>query len=91
MKGIQRFGIKGKLPSYVKPFPIIKRWGLVAYRLALPPNLSSFHSTFHISQLNKCLRVPTEAVESNSIQIEHDLTYILWTSNQDPWPKELSH
>ena len=37
MKGVQRFGVKGKLaPRYVGPFPIIERCGPVAYRLELP-------------------------------------------------------
>ena len=37
MRGVQRFGVKGKLaPRYVGPFPIIERCGPVAYRLELP-------------------------------------------------------
>ena len=30
---------------------------------------------FHVSQLKKCLRVPSEAVEIETIQLEPDLTY----------------
>src|SRR5438105_4049885 len=30
---------------------------------------------FHVSQLKKCLRVPSEAVEIEAIQLEPDLTY----------------
>ena len=41
----------------------------------LPANLSVIHNIFHVSQLKKCLRVPTEVVESDSIQLESDLTY----------------
>ena len=47
----------------------------MAYRLKLPVNLSTVHNIFHVSQLRKCLRVPTEVVESDSIQLEPDLTY----------------
>ena len=75
-KGVQRFGIKGKLaPRYIGPYPIVERCGPVAYRLDLPANLSAVHNIFHVSQLRMCLRVPTEAVASDSIQLESDLTY----------------
>src|SRR5438128_3674071 len=71
MKGVHRFGIKGKLaPRYIGPFRIIQQCGPVAYQLELPPHLSSTHDVFHVSQLKKCLRVPTEAVEVETIQLE---------------------
>ena len=45
MKGVQRFGVKGKLaPRYVGPFPIIERCGPVAYRLELPAQISAVHN-----------------------------------------------
>ena len=75
-KGVQRFGVRGKLaPLYIGPYPIVERCGPVAYRLDLPANLSAIHNIFHVSQLKKCLRVLTEVVESDSIQLESDLTY----------------
>ncbi|WVZ89501.1 hypothetical protein U9M48_035895 [Paspalum notatum var. saurae] len=68
MKGVHRFGVKGKLaPRYVGPFKIIEQCGPVAYRLELPPHLAAVHDVFHVSQLKKCLRVLEE--------IEPDLTY----------------
>ncbi|WVZ58226.1 hypothetical protein U9M48_008514, partial [Paspalum notatum var. saurae] len=62
MKGVHRFGVKGKLaPSCL--------------RLELPPHLAAVHDVFHVSQLKKCLRVLEEAVDTSQIQIEPDLTY----------------
>ncbi|WVZ52881.1 hypothetical protein U9M48_003887 [Paspalum notatum var. saurae] len=76
MKGVHRFGVKGKLaPRYVGPFKITEQCGPVAYRLELPPHLAAVHDVFHVSQLKKCLRVPEEAVDASQIQIEPDLTY----------------
>jgi hypothetical protein len=76
-RGIQRFGVKGKLaPRYIGPFEIIEVCGPIAYRLQLPPQLASIHDIFHISQLRKCVKVPTEIIDSQAIEIESDLTYI---------------
>jgi hypothetical protein len=34
MKGVKRFGMKGKLaPLYIRPFPILEKCGTVAYKL----------------------------------------------------------
>src|SRR5438105_1114942 len=76
MKGVHRFGVKGKLaPRCIGPFRILQQCGPVAYQLELPPHLSSTHDVFHVSQLKKCLRVPSEAVEVEAIHLEPDLTY----------------
>ncbi|WVZ57329.1 hypothetical protein U9M48_007727 [Paspalum notatum var. saurae] len=76
MKGVHRFGVKGKLaPRYVGPFKITEQCGPVAYRLELPPHLATVHDVFHVSQHNKCLRVPEEEIDTSQIQIQPDLTY----------------
>jgi hypothetical protein len=50
MKGIKRFGIKGKLtPHYIGPFPMIERFGNVAYKVELPLSLAGVHNIFHIT------------------------------------------
>ena len=74
---MQRFGIKGKLaPRYVGPYEIIENCGPVAYKLRLPPQLTATHDVFHVSQLKKCIRVPTEIVEQQEILVEPDLSYV---------------
>ncbi|GJS74387.1 hypothetical protein Tco_0707228 [Tanacetum coccineum] len=55
-KGMIRFGKRGKLnPRYIRPFKVLKRIGLVSYRLELPQELSGIHDVFHVSILKKCL------------------------------------
>jgi hypothetical protein len=52
MKGMKRFGVKGKLaPRYIRPFSILEKCGTVAYKLNLPPSLTRVHDIFHMSQL----------------------------------------
>ncbi|WVZ62795.1 hypothetical protein U9M48_012497, partial [Paspalum notatum var. saurae] len=76
MKGVHRFGVKGKLaPRYVGPFKITEQCGPVAYRLELPPHLAAVHDVFHVLQLKKCLRVPEKVIDTSQIQIQPDLTY----------------
>jgi hypothetical protein len=76
IRGVQRFGVKGKLaPRYIGPFEILEICGPVAYRLQLPPQLAAIHNIFHVSQLRKCVKIPTEIIDSQAIEIEPDLTY----------------
>ena len=51
---VLRFGKKGKLsPRFIGPYEVLERIGLVAYRLALPPKLSTLHDVFYVSMLQK--------------------------------------
>nr|GEU69770.1 putative reverse transcriptase domain-containing protein [Tanacetum cinerariifolium] len=55
-KGAMCFGKHRKLsPCYIWPFKILVRVGLVAYTLELLEKLKGIHSTFHVSNLKKCL------------------------------------
>jgi len=76
MKGVMRFGKKGKLsPRYTGPFEILERVGEVAYRLALPPSLADVHPVFHVSMLRKYHGDPFHMLDFSSIQLDKDLTY----------------
>jgi hypothetical protein len=75
-KGVQRFGIKGRLaPRYIGPYEIIEACGPVAYKLKLPPKMSVVHSVFHVSHLKKCVRLPTDIIAERELEIEPDLSY----------------
>ncbi|GJV42124.1 putative reverse transcriptase domain-containing protein [Tanacetum coccineum] len=63
-------GRKGKLaPRFVGPFEIIKKVGLVAYRLDLPEELDGVYDTFYVSNRKKCLADPTLLVHLVEIQL----------------------
>jgi hypothetical protein len=50
IRGVRRFGVKGKLaPHYIGPYQILSRRGEVAYQLSLPKDLSVVHDVFHVS------------------------------------------
>jgi hypothetical protein len=68
--------MKGKLaPRFVGPYLVISRVGPAAYRLELPESMSDIHNVFHVSQLCKCLQVPENHIEVETIQIQKDLQY----------------
>jgi hypothetical protein len=76
MKGVKRFGVKGKLsPRYIGPFPILEKCGKVAYKFELPPLLAKVHDIFHVSQLKKYLKAPMNVVLPKVAPLEIDLTY----------------
>jgi hypothetical protein len=73
MKGVTRFGVKGKLaPRFIGLFPILEQCGPVAYRLQLRETLSAVHNVFHVSQLKKCLRVPDRTIDVVDVTLEPD-------------------
>jgi hypothetical protein len=76
MKGVRRLGIKGKLaPRYIGPYPIINMYGPTSYQVELPVKLSGVHDVFHVSQLKRCLKLPTDMVIEDTILLEPNLTY----------------
>ena len=62
-KKVMRFKRKGKLsPRFIGPYEVIKKMGLVAYRLALSPELEKFHNVFHVSMLRRYRLNPSQVV-----------------------------
>jgi hypothetical protein len=75
-KGVQRFGIKGKLaPRYIGPYEIIEACGPMGYKLKLPLNMAAIHNVFHVSQLKKCIQLLTEVITEPNVEIEPHLSY----------------
>ena len=71
MKGVKRFGKKGKLsPRYIGPYKIVDRIGKVACKVELPTELSNVHPVFHVSMLKKSIgdSVVIDPSESSGIQ-----------------------
>ena len=73
---VVRFGKRGKLsPRFIGPFEILKRIGIVAYRLALPPSMSGVHEVFHVSMLQKYTLDPAHVVDWGHIEVDTDGTF----------------
>ncbi|GJQ97323.1 putative reverse transcriptase domain-containing protein [Tanacetum coccineum] len=89
-KGMIQLRKKGKLsPRYVGPFEILKRIGLVAYRLRLLEELSSVHDTFYVSNLKKCLADANLHVSLDEIKVDKTLHFVEESVEiMDRWVKE---
>ena len=75
-RGIIRFRRQGKLsPRYISPYEILERVGPLAYRLALPQELSRIHDVFHVSMLRRYRSDPSHVVQESEIQLTEDLNY----------------
>ena len=75
-RGVFRFSKRGKLsPRFMGPFEILERVGTVAYRLALPPNMSGVHEVFHVSMLQRYTPDPAHVVDWGEIEVDTDVTF----------------
>ncbi|XP_019260734.1 PREDICTED: uncharacterized protein LOC109238715 [Nicotiana attenuata] len=76
MKGVMRFGKKGKLSSrFIGPYEILEKKGNVAYKLALPVELSSVHPVFHVSMLRKYIHDESHIIPADTIETKEGLIY----------------
>jgi hypothetical protein len=75
-KGVQRFGVKGKLARcYIGLYEVTEKFGTVAYRIRLPDQLSAVHNVFHVSELKKCEQIPeAQIIEETNAEIEPDMS-----------------
>nr|GEY18446.1 putative reverse transcriptase domain-containing protein [Tanacetum cinerariifolium] len=95
-KGIVRFGKKGKpAHRFVGPFEIIKKVGLVAYRLRLPEEFNGVHDTFHMSNLKlNFVEEPVEILEREFKKLKRSsiaIVKVRWNSKRRPeftWERE---
>ncbi|GJV99739.1 hypothetical protein Tco_1554991 [Tanacetum coccineum] len=63
---------RGKLnPRYIRPFKVLDKVVTVSYRLRLPQELSKVYSTFHVSNLKKCLSDESLVIPLDEIQIDN--------------------
>ncbi|XP_052197327.1 uncharacterized protein LOC127804496 [Diospyros lotus] len=75
-KGVHRFGVSRKLsPSYIGSFEILERVGTLAYRLALPLQLSGVHNVFHMSMLRQYVPDSQHIIDYQTIKVGEDVAY----------------
>nr|GEY72828.1 hypothetical protein [Tanacetum cinerariifolium] len=67
----------GKLnPRYIGPFKDLAKVGTIAYKLALPEQLSRVYSTFHVSNLKKCLSNEPLEISLDEVHIDDKLRFV---------------
>ncbi|GKD47030.1 hypothetical protein Tco_1271675 [Tanacetum coccineum] len=74
---LRHFMVKRKLnPRYIGPFKILERIGPVAYKLKLPEELNNVHSTFHVSNLKKCLSDESHVIPMKELRLNDKLNFV---------------
>nr|GEZ58737.1 putative reverse transcriptase domain-containing protein [Tanacetum cinerariifolium] len=68
--------ISDRDPRYVGPFKVLEVIGKVAYKLALPEELSRVHNTFHVSNLKKCHADEPLSVPLNGLHFDDKLHFV---------------
>ncbi|GJU07351.1 putative reverse transcriptase domain-containing protein [Tanacetum coccineum] len=76
-KGVIRFKKRGKInPRYIRPFKILERISPVVYKLQFPEELSNVHSTFHVSNLKKCLSNESLVNPMRELRLDDKLNFV---------------
>nr|GFD33281.1 putative reverse transcriptase domain-containing protein [Tanacetum cinerariifolium] len=76
-RGVIRFKKRGKLsPRFIRPFKVIERIGLVAYKLELSDKLRGNHDTFHVSNLKRCFVNDDVVIPLDEVQLEDKLHFV---------------
>ena len=76
MKGVVRFGKKGKLsPRSVGPYKILKLFGKVSHEIKLPSAVASVHPSFHISMLKKFNNDPESILPIEGLGVKDNILY----------------
>ena len=75
MKGVMRFGKKGKLsPRYIGPYEILQWVGNVAYELKLQNYMAFLHPVFHVSMIEKYLGDQTSILPVEGLEVDEHLS-----------------
>ncbi|GJW81116.1 hypothetical protein Tco_0145091 [Tanacetum coccineum] len=62
--------------NYIGPFKILERIGPVAYKLELPEDLSNVNSTFHVSNLKKCVSDESLVIPMKELRLDDKLNFV---------------
>nr|GEY58877.1 putative reverse transcriptase domain-containing protein [Tanacetum cinerariifolium] len=60
----------------IRPFKILERIGPMAYKLELPEELSNVNSTFHVSNIKKCLSDESLVIPIKELQLDDKLNFV---------------
>ena len=63
-------------PRYIGPFEVLQRVVIIAYRIAIPLELSQVHDVFHILMLQKYVHDPMHVINRYPLYMGEDLSYI---------------
>ena len=73
---VLRFGKKWKpSPRFIGPYEVLERIRPVAYRLALPPELTKLHNVFHVSMLQRYRLDEPHILPVQAVQVQTDFSY----------------